>query len=135
MRAFHFNRHYSIYGVIFLSAVALSVYFIAQHNNMVGSVNMTVTPLLLAIFVLGYFTGRPSLVVSETHFRYRRAPFGRLNIVYLEDIRKVKVSGKEILVFCYGQADPIRISGASFSRQQLPEVIHYFLSLRSSILA
>lgn len=135
MRSFHFSRNYNLFGVILLAVTALIVYIVANSYQMLGAANMALTPLLLGVFILGLYTGRPCLRIEDETFEYRPLPFGRTHVVELDDIVNVEIRGKEIIVYCEHQVEPIRIRSTCFSREELPEVTEYFTGIRSRLLA
>ena len=135
MRTFHFSRNYNLFGVIFLALASLVIYIIANSYQMLGAANMALTPLLLGVFILGLYTGRPCLRIEDDTFEYRPLPFGRIHIVELSDIVNVEIQGKEILVYCEHQVEPVRIKSNCFSRDELPEVTEYFDNIKSRLIA
>jgi len=133
MRTFHFNPQYNLLGIVTLLASALLVFFVSYVNQVSGSLNLTFLPFILCVFLLGFFTGRPCLVIHEDHFEYRSLPFTRKNIVYLEVVKRVEIQTKQILVYCSEQEQPIKIRSHSFRKDQLSEVNDYFSRLNSSL--
>jgi len=129
MRTFHFNPQYNFIGIIFLLLGALLVFLFTYINEVSGSINITIPPLILSVFLLGFFTGRPCLTIHDKYFEYRSLPFTRCKIVYLEAVKNIEISGNVILVHCVDQEQPVKISSYSFRKEQLPEVTHYFSTL------
>ncbi len=135
MRTFHFKPQYNMVGVALLLASALLVFLVSYFKGMSGSINITIPPLILSIFLLGFFTGRPCLTIHKDHFEYRPLPLTRNSIVYLDVVKRVEIQGTEILVYCSGQELPVKIRSHSFRKEQLPEVTDYFSSLNSTLVA
>ncbi len=135
MKSFYFNRHYNYFGAIVLASIAISIYLIARYYNIMGSINLALVPLMLSVFILGIYTGRPCLKIEDEYFEYRCRPFTKSYQVYIDDVTKVEVDGSEILVYRCNVPEPIKIKSSSFSRTQLPEVTHYFLNLGSHLTA
>lgn len=131
MKTYHFNQHYNIFGVAFLALTALTVYIIAYSNDVMGSANLAMLPLMFGVFLLGLFTGRPCLIIEETVFQYRRLPFGRLHLVELQVISKVEIDDKYIRVYCGHDEKPLLISCTSFNRDELPSIADYFQNLQT----
>lgn len=135
MRTFHFNPQYNMLGIALLLASALIIFLLSYLNEVSGSINMTIPPLILSVFLLGFFTGRPCLTIHKDHFEYRSLPLTRNKVVYLDTVSRVEIQGKEILVYCHNQEHPVRIKSHSFHKDQLPEVTDYFSSLNRSLAA
>jgi len=129
MQTYHYNRNYNIYGLILLIVLAGIVYAYTSVKEVSGALNIAVLPFLLGIFMMGYFTGQPCLTIYKTYFEYRRYPFGWIRVVLLDDILKVDISGKEILVYSAGKNAPVKIASACFSKKELPDITDFFQAL------
>ncbi len=122
-------------GVALLLISALSVFLVSYFKGVSGSINITIPPLILCIFLLGFFTGRPCLTIHKKCFEYRSLPLTRINIVYLDLVSRVEIQGTEILVYCTDQELPVKIRSHSFRKEQLSEVTDYFASLNTALVA
>ena len=135
MRTFHFNPQYNMVGIALLLVSALVVFLVSYFKGVSGSINITIPPLILCVFLLGFFTGRPCLTIHKDYFEYRSLPLTRNSIVYLNAVSRVEIQGTEILVYCTGQELPVKIRSHSFRKEQLSEVTDYFSSLNSTLVA
>ena len=133
MQTYHYNRNYNIYGLILLVVMAVVLYVYTSVEQVSGALNIVVIPFLLGIFMMGYFTGQPCLTIYKTYFEYRRYPFGWIRVVLLDDILKVDISGKEILVYSAGKNAPVKIASASFSKKELPDITNFFQVLGKKV--
>ena len=119
--------------MLLLGLLAVSVFLFAQQKGLGGFLHMTLMPLLLGVFVLGFLTGRPCLQIDSDHFAYRGGPMSRTWIVAVAEIRDIEILRGEILVYCVDCHNPVRIRSGSFHKSELSSVNEYFQRLRAEI--
>lgn len=133
MKSYHFKQDYNVYGTAFLALVAITLYVLAYTYNIMGAANLVILLLLLGVFVLGFLTGRPCLIITKQFFQYRQLPFSRLHLIEQKAISKISFDEQVILLNFHNYKKPFKIKLSSFSREQLPVVIEYFRDLAKNL--